>query len=47
MLENGEFPDSQLVIDAYLNLAETNPGERPMRTVVGLSWGVDDLNRVS
>ena len=47
MLKNGEFPDPKLVVDAYLSLAESEPGTRPMRTQVGVSWGVDELNRMS
>jgi len=47
MLKNGEFPDPKLVVDAYLSLAESDPGTRPMRTQVGVSWGVDELNRIS
>ena len=46
-LKNGEFPDPKLVVDAYLSLAESDPGTRPMRTQVGVSWGVDELNRIS
>ena len=47
MLKNGEFPDPKLVVDAYLSLAESEPSTRPMRTQVGVSWGVDELNRMS
>ena len=47
MLKNDEFPDPKLVVDAYLSLAESEPGTRPMRTQVGVSWGVDELNRMS
>jgi short-subunit dehydrogenase len=45
----GEDPltDPQLVAQAYLNLAAMPAGTRPMRTVVGLSWGVDDINRLT
>jgi NAD(P)-dependent dehydrogenase (short-subunit alcohol dehydrogenase family) len=44
MAESGTAPDPQLVIDAYLALADARPGERPTRTVVGITWGVDELN---
>lgn len=37
-------PDPQLVVDAYLALADTAPGKRPTRTVVGITWGVDEVN---
>ena len=47
MLSSGVFPDPKLVVDAYLSLAEAEPGTRPVRTQVGVSWGVDDLNRIS
>ncbi|MEM7076556.1 MAG: SDR family oxidoreductase [Pseudomonadota bacterium] len=44
MLAGDAAPDPQLVIDAYLTLADMPPGRRPTRTVVGLAWGVDALN---
>ena len=44
MLASDAAPDPQLVIDAYLSLADAQPGERPTRTVVGITWGVDELN---
>lgn len=47
MLSSGVFPDPKLVVDAYLSLAEAESGTRPVRTQVGVSWGVDDLNRIS
>lgn len=47
MLSTGVFPDPKLVVDAYLSLAEAEPGSRPMRTQVGVSWGVDELNQIS
>lgn len=47
MLSSGVFPDPKLVVDAYLSLAEAEPGTRAVRTQVGVSWGVDDLNRIS
>ena len=47
MLSTGVVPDPKLVVDAYLSLAEAEPGSRPMRTQVGVSWGVDELNQIS
>lgn len=44
MLASDEAPDPQLVVDAYLTLADAEPGKRPTRTVVGITWGVDELN---
>lgn len=47
VLASGDAPDNRLVVDAYLALADAQPGERPMRTVVGMDFGVTELNRVS
>jgi len=47
MLQSDDAPDNQLVVDAYLALANAQPGERPMRTVVGMDFGVAELNRLS
>jgi NAD(P)-dependent dehydrogenase (short-subunit alcohol dehydrogenase family) len=47
MLQSDGAPDPQLVVNAYLTLAETPAGKRPMRTVVGITWGVDDINRLT
>lgn len=44
MLASDEASDPQLVVDAYLALADAAPGERPTRTVVGITWGVDEMN---
>lgn len=44
MLQSDDAPDPQLVVDAYLQLADTPAGERPTRTVVGITWGVDEIN---
>jgi NAD(P)-dependent dehydrogenase (short-subunit alcohol dehydrogenase family) len=44
MLDSDEAPDPQLVVDAYLALADAAPGKRPTRTVVGITWGVDEVN---
>ena len=37
MLQSDGAPDPQLVVNAYLTLAETPVGKRPMRTVVGIT----------
>ena len=47
MLASDTAPDPQLVIDAYLELAGAAPGKRPTRTVVGITWGVDEINAYS
>ena len=45
MLKSDDAPDSRWVVDAYIRLAEAPAGHRPpTRTVVGISWGVDDIN---
>jgi len=44
MLASEAAPDPQLVVDAYLALADAAPGKRPTRTVVGITWGVDEVN---
>ncbi|MEQ9814573.1 MAG: SDR family oxidoreductase [Azospirillaceae bacterium] len=44
MLASAAAPDPQLVVDAYLALADAAPGKRPTRTVVGITWGVDEMN---
>lgn len=44
MLASDSAPDPKLVTDAYLKLAEAAPGHRPTRTVVGITWGVDEMN---
>lgn len=43
-LQSDEAPDPQLVVDAYLALADMPVGKRPTRTVVGITWGVDEMN---
>lgn len=43
-LQSDEAPDPRLVVDAYLALAEMPVGKRPTRTVVGITWGVDEMN---
>jgi NAD(P)-dependent dehydrogenase (short-subunit alcohol dehydrogenase family) len=47
MLASDDAPDPQWVVDAYLGLADMASGERPVRTLVGISWGVDELNRLT
>jgi NAD(P)-dependent dehydrogenase (short-subunit alcohol dehydrogenase family) len=44
MLESEDAPDPQWVVDAYLKLAEMPASKRPTRTVVGITWGVDEIN---
>jgi len=43
-LQSEQAPKSQLVVDAYLALADMPAGKRPTRTVVGITWGVDEMN---
>lgn len=43
-LQSEEAPKPQLVVDAYLALADMPAGQRPTRTVVGITWGVDEMN---
>ena len=47
MLSSDGAPDPQLVVNAYLTLAEMPAGKRPVRTQVGISWGVDEINRLT
>lgn len=44
MLASDAAPNPQLVVDAYLELAGAPSGKRPTRTVVGITWGVDEIN---
>jgi len=44
LLTSEGAPDPQWVVDAYLRLAEMPRGQRPTRTVVGMTWGVDRIN---
>jgi short-subunit dehydrogenase len=44
MLAGDTAPNPQLVVDAYTSLAAMAPGTRPTRTVVGITWGVDEVN---
>ena len=43
-LQSDQAPSPQLVVDAYLALVDLPAGQRPTRTVVGIPWGVDELN---
>lgn len=43
-LQSEQAPNPQLVVDAYLALADLPVGRRPTRTVVGITWGVDAMN---
>lgn len=47
MLSSEGAPDPQWVVDAYLKLAETPFGSRPTRTVVGITWSVDEINELT
>jgi NAD(P)-dependent dehydrogenase (short-subunit alcohol dehydrogenase family) len=47
MLQSEDAPDPQWVVDAYLKLAEMPFGQRPTRTVVGITWGVDKINELT
>ena len=44
LLTSEVAPDPQWVVDAYLKLADMPKGKRPTRTVVGMTWGVDQIN---
>ena len=43
-LQSEQAPHPELVVDAYLALVELPAGQRPTRTVVGITWGVDEMN---
>lgn len=43
-LQSEEAPKPQLVVDAYVALADMPAGKRPTRTVVGIDWGVNQIN---
>jgi short-subunit dehydrogenase len=43
-LQSEQAPKPQLVVDAYVALADMPAGKRPTRTVVGIAWGVDEMN---
>ncbi|MFK7966461.1 MAG: hypothetical protein AB8C46_21055 [Burkholderiaceae bacterium] len=44
MLASDQAPNPQMVVDTYLELADAAPSKRPTRTVVGITWGVDEVN---
>jgi hypothetical protein len=43
-LQSDAAPKPQLMVDAYLALADMPAGKRPTCTVVGITWGVDEVN---
>ncbi|WP_240221383.1 SDR family oxidoreductase [Rheinheimera hassiensis] len=43
-MQSEQAPDPQMVVDAYLALADMPAGKRPTRTAVGMVWGVDEIN---
>ena len=47
MLQSENAPDPQWVVDAYLKLADLPFGSRPTRTVVGITWGTDEINSLT
>lgn len=47
MLQSKDAPDPQWVVDAYLKLADLPFGSRPTRTVVGITWGTDEINNLT
>lgn len=47
MLQSENAPDPQWVVDAYLKLTEQPFGSRPTRTVVGITWGTDEINNLT
>jgi NAD(P)-dependent dehydrogenase (short-subunit alcohol dehydrogenase family) len=47
MLQSEDAPDPQWVVDAYLKLADLPFGSRPTRTVVGITWGTDEINNLT
>ncbi len=47
LLQSDAAPDPQWVVDTYLKLAAMPAGQRPTRTVVGISWGVDEMNALT
>jgi len=46
MFEAADGPDAHDVAKAIVGLVDTPKGKRPARTVVGTSFGADDLNKV-
>ncbi len=47
MLQSENAPNPQWVVDAYLKLADLPFGSRPTRTVVGITWGTDEINTLT
>ena len=47
MLQSENATDPQWVVDAYLRLADQPFGSRTTRTVVGITWGTDQINELS
>lgn len=47
MLQSENAPDPQWVVDAYLKLSDLPFGSRPTRTVVGITWGTDEINNLT
>ena len=47
MLQSENAPDPQWVVDTYLKLAEQPFGSRSTRTVVGITWGTDEINNLT
>ncbi|TNF45777.1 MAG: SDR family oxidoreductase [Bacteroidetes bacterium] len=47
MLQSENAPDPQWVVDAYMKLADLTFGSRPTRTVVGITWGTDEINNLT
>lgn len=43
-LQSEQAPKPELVVDAYVALVDMPAGKRPTRTVVGITWGVDEMN---
>lgn len=39
--------DPALVVDLFVKLVDTEPGARPLRTAVGLDFGVNEFNKAS
>jgi hypothetical protein len=44
LLTSADAPAPQWVVHAYLKLADLPQGKRPPRTIVGMTWGVDQFN---
>lgn len=47
LLQSEIAPDPQWVVNAYLKLADLPFGSRPTRTVVGITWGTDQINSLT